>query len=146
MSDVSNQLKAFLIAIPCLLLMMVIATCSSDEMQAIPRPERAIDVEAERAQRNAARQKEADDALRTEAITGAQYYVKEKLKSPRSAKFPWSYDAYQITHLADDQYKITSYVDAQNKYGALIRHTFTVHFYRPAPERWQILDLQIKAR
>ena len=84
----SNQLKAFLIAIPGLLLMMVIATCSSDEMQAIHRPEQAIDIEAERAQRNAERQKKADDALRTEAITGAQYYVKEKLKSPRTMADP----------------------------------------------------------
>ena len=108
----SNQLKAFLIAIPCLLLMMVIATSSSDEMQAIHRPEKAIDVEAERAQRNAITEQADLKARRAmtpeqklrqeiEGITdlkcGPNYYGVEALQLTLTQKFPSSYGWFLMT-------------------------------------------------
>lgn len=63
-------------------------------------------------------------------ISNAQFFVKQALKAPATAKFPG-------VILSRDQYKIwkdhnlvtvKSYVDAQNSFGALIRSTYIVQF------------------
>lgn len=56
----------------------------------------------------------------------AKHEVESKLKSPSSAKFPSSKEA-QIRDLGD-MCIITSYVDAENSFGAKIRNKFTVTF------------------
>jgi hypothetical protein len=66
-------------------------------------------------------EKKPDD-LKTEAFVITQTFVEQKLKSPSTAKFP-SFD-FQSVHLGNGKYKVTSYVDAQNSYGAKIRTNY----------------------
>lgn len=55
--------------------------------------------------------------------TDAQDAVKEELKAPSTAKFPWDYESY-VTDNGDGTYTVTSYVDAENSFGAKIRSKF----------------------
>lgn len=50
--------------------------------------------------------------------------IKKVLKSPSTAKFPWL-DGWMVSR-ADDIYRVTGYVDAQNSFGAMIRSHFSV--------------------
>ena len=53
-------------------------------------------------------------------------FVKQRLKSPSTAKFPGVFDgrADHVTALGNQTYRIVSYVDAQNSFGAMIRTQF----------------------
>ena len=49
------------------------------------------------------------------------------LKAPSTAKFPYPSDSgVSINKLAENKYFISSYVDSENSFGAMIRNTFTV--------------------
>jgi hypothetical protein len=61
--------------------------------------------------------------LKITALTAAQECVKERLKSPSSADFPWGSDC--VTKISDNTYVINSYVDSQNSFGAMLRTNFT---------------------
>jgi len=54
----------------------------------------------------------------------AQEFVKQTLKSPSTAKFPAL--PYEIVDLGDSFYKVSSYVDSQNSFGATIRNEWSV--------------------
>jgi len=54
----------------------------------------------------------------------AQNYVESVLKSPSTADFP-TFD-YQASDLGNDKYKVVSYVDAQNSFGAEVRSNYSV--------------------
>lgn len=59
-----------------------------------------------------------------DAITIAEKVVKEKLKSPSSAKF----SGISETHvsLTDNTWSISGWVDASNSYGAIVRSSYVV--------------------
>ncbi len=61
---------------------------------------------------------------KTSAKYVAQQCVERELKSPKSAEFPYEKEAYSILHLNGDTFMVTSYVDAQNSYGALLRSNY----------------------
>ncbi|MFC0906235.1 hypothetical protein ACFHWD_16275 [Clostridium sp. MT-14] len=52
--------------------------------------------------------------------------VKNNLKSPSTAKFPFSYDEAEFKALGNNEFEISSYVDAENSFGGTIRNNFTV--------------------
>lgn len=59
-------------------------------------------------------------------VANVQEEVKKKLKSPKSADFPWGFDEYNISYQGETDdglysYTVTSYVDATNSFGAEIR-------------------------
>lgn len=58
-------------------------------------------------------------------LTAAKNEVKNILKSPSSAKFPWSFDEYTFSKNGDTV-TIKGYVDAENSFGAMLRQNFTV--------------------
>lgn len=61
------------------------------------------------------------------ALVAGQEFVKRNLQCPSTAKFPW--DAYSkvVTYdKATGIYTISSYVDAQNAFGATIRANYVV--------------------
>lgn len=64
---------------------------------------------------------DAEDDGNVAAIC-AQNYVEDNLKSPSSADFPWSLG--NKTALGDNKYLVSSYVDAQNSFGAEIRTNY----------------------
>lgn len=74
-----------------------------------------------------------DTSLRVKLMSYAEDAVKEKLKSPSSAKFPWSPDDYTFKdygssndHPGYIRYLVNGYVDAQNSFGAETRTKWAV--------------------
>jgi len=56
----------------------------------------------------------------------AEDFVERKLKSPSTAKFPKTMErSKHITDLGGGKFKINSWVDSQNSFGATIRTNFT---------------------
>lgn len=72
-------------------------------------------------------------------------YVKQRLKAPSGAEFPGVFDGMQdhITSLGDQKYRIVSYVDAQNSFGAKIRVGFVGEIQQTSEEQWQLLSLNL---
>lgn len=61
-----------------------------------------------------------------QAYRYAMGFVKEKLKSPSSAKFPDSQRKVDDTrYMGDNTYKIDSYVESMNSFGTMIRTDFS---------------------
>lgn len=72
-----------------------------------------------------------------EVMTFAQMLVEKHLKAPSTAKHPWGTSNYQITDLGDYRYRVSSYVDAQNSFGAMIRTNYTV-VIRQSGDSWKL--------
>ncbi len=88
-----------------------------------------------------AREKECSNTM--SPMFYAQEVVKQNLKSPATAEFPF-YDKSQIQHLGDCVYQVRSYVDYQNSFGAIIRSSFYVRIKRGKTENdWQIQNIEI---
>lgn len=68
-----------------------------------------------------------------ELHTEAQQFIKQGLKSPSTAEFPVL--PYEANDLGSGQYRIVSYVDSQNSFGAMIRSNWSV-LMRLEGERW----------
>lgn len=72
-----------------------------------------------------------------------QSFVENSLKSPQSAKFPLT--ASKAQYLGTNKYILSSYVDSQNSYGAMIRSNFDCIVYRNNENNnWELLQLNIK--
>ena len=61
-----------------------------------------------------------------EIMTFAQLLVEKRLKSPSTAEHPSGTSNYEITDLGDNRYRVSSYVDSQNSFSAMIRTRYTV--------------------
>lgn len=60
------------------------------------------------------------------AYNYAEDFVKQRLKSPSTAEFPGLFEkADHITELGNEEYRINSWVDSQNGFGAIIRSKFS---------------------
>ena len=60
------------------------------------------------------------------AFNYSEDYVKQRLKSPSTAKFPKSSEKRNyITKVSDDEYIIEAWVDSQNGFGAMIRSSYS---------------------
>jgi len=70
-----------------------------------------------------------------------QLFVEEKLKSPTSAEFPTA--GYRhVTELGDNRFKVESYVDSENSFGATVRTNFGGVIKR-VDEGWELESLTI---
>ena len=60
------------------------------------------------------------------AYTMVKELLPQYLKSPSTAEFPsmWDYKDH-VTDLGEHRYKVVSYVDSQNGFGAMIRTYFS---------------------
>jgi hypothetical protein len=70
----------------------------------------------------------------------SQNFVKANLKSPATAEFPLQPEFTQ--QLSNNKYRIGSYVDSQNSFGALIRTRFFCDLSIDGSGEWHIDDLQ----
>jgi len=101
-------------------------------------------------QRVAEQQAKQDQTIATQSIFWAQRAVKQKLKSPATAKFPGEIlhrDEYQVQKLPDDVWRVRSWVDAQNSFGALIRSRWTAELKLsgdPFTGNWQTVKVEIE--
>jgi len=81
------------------------------------------------------------------AFVMCERFVKEKLKSPATAEFaPYREQGVSANRGGrTGAYSVSSYVDAQNDFGAMVRTRFRcdVH-YDSVADRWYLDDLQIE--
>lgn len=94
-------------------------------------------------------EKKKEDDLKLNLRVVAQQIVEGKLKSPKSADFPWSAEEYKIeeaesTREGFKKYTVTSYVDAQNSFGAEIRSDFVVTFDFDGVDKFYEISCDIK--
>lgn len=75
------------------------------------------------------------------AILYANDVIRASLKAPRSARFPWQ-DKPKVVSVGECKFLVSSYVDAQNGFGAEIRSQFEVSL-EATPAGWRVNDLVI---
>lgn len=112
--------------------------------------------EAERAREEAeSARKEREERLKnaekdlpdeSEAFVMSQWWVKERLIAPSTADFPWSADRV-LRSLPGSTYVVTSYVDAQNAFGATIRTRYIATLKWVGGDwsmmsSWRLIDLE----
>lgn len=80
------------------------------------------------------------------AYGGAKSIVEKQLQSPGSAQFAKpSAPGVTIEKVGNCRYRVTSYVDSQNGFGALLRTDFTLTVEgQPQEGYWQGSDLQMR--
>lgn len=71
----------------------------------------------------------------TGAWTVCQKFVSQELKAPSTAKYPRQSQA-TITALTPLRYRVTSYVDAQNSFGAMLRQPFVCEAVYDGNDQW----------
>lgn len=81
---------------------------------------------------------------RSDACFMAQKFVRQNLKAPTTAEFPtWTEENCKATK-SGDTWKVRSFVNAQNSYGAMIRSDYGVEMrYNPGSDNWTLLDIAI---
>ena len=113
---------------------------------------KADETEAKAKEKAETEAKEETEKLNIKLISTAQTIVKNNLKSPSTAKFPWGEKEYQINKkdgLTEGftSYVIRSYVDSQNSFGAEIRSNFTVVLeIDSTQENYKTISCDIKSR
>lgn len=84
-----------------------------------------------------------DCGTKTEAFVMSQSFVKQQLRSPSTADFPYSNKA-SIVPGENCTYAVASYVDAQNGFGATVRSKwYTVVQYFATKDEWRLLSVGI---
>jgi hypothetical protein len=70
--------------------------------------------------------------------------IKPQLKSPGTAKFPGALDTdYVIRQLDDQVYVVSSWVDSQNSFGAMVRTKYLGSVQQVEKDKWEIIGLEI---
>lgn len=77
------------------------------------------------------------------AYTMCKSFVRDRLKAPRTAKFPWS-ASEATTDLGGGRYQVVSYVDAQNAFGAMLRTNYSCTVQWAGGDRWQLEKLAME--
>lgn len=80
------------------------------------------------------------------AFVMSQNFVKQRLKSPSTADFPYSgADGVHIAKIAECSYQVIAFVDSQNGFGATIRSRYSVNMTAtPDGKRWSAKELVIQ--
>lgn len=98
--------------------------------------------------RNAGEQSAAGPRVpsRSDACFISQKFVRERLKAPTTAKFPaWTEENCRVTR-AGELWRVRSFVDAQNSFGAMIRSDYGVEMtHNPQTDTWTLHDITILA-
>jgi hypothetical protein len=75
------------------------------------------------------------------AIAYCHQFVEQQLKSPSSADFP-SFPDHQVTEVGEMHWRVSSYVDAENSFGASIRTDWTCEIsYDEGAGEWTLESL-----
>jgi hypothetical protein len=98
-------------------------------------------------------QKYAEEIKRQKAIEGKEIdastycerHVRRRLKSPSTADFPWG-TSDRVQYSGDGRYRMRSYVDAENAFGATVRLDFDCIVKTEDGESWRLIDLQMQQR
>lgn len=82
------------------------------------------------------------------AFVMSQEFVKDRLVSPASAKFDYKpIKAYKLSDTDRIGYRVTAYVDSQNRFGATIRTEYECDmYYDPTDRGWSCVILRLDER
>lgn len=69
-----------------------------------------------------------------------QQFLEDRLRAPSTADYPWGYSEY-TTDLGGGKYRVRSYVDAQNGFGAQIRTNYDCTVQHAGGDRWTLESL-----
>jgi len=73
----------------------------------------------------------------------SQGFIKERLRSPATADFPFT--PVSVTYLGDCVHVVKSYVDSQNGFGAIVRSNTMVKIkYVKEKENWGAIEVVVK--
>lgn len=103
--------------------------------------------EAVKKQREAEKAEEIAGLCRDEntAFVMSQEFVRQTLKAPSTAEFPWITDpAVQVTIKSKCSFRVVGWVDAQNGFGAQVRSIYVVDLaLDPEANKWQLKDISL---
>lgn len=112
-----------------------------------PRVGKSIDASIEKAKAEAAAN---PDAWKTNnksmALVMTQEFVTKQLKAPSTAKFAsslWDGAMDHVTPEGEGVYRVKSWVDSQNGFGAMIRTNFFARVQETKPGDWKLLELTV---
>ena len=72
-------------------------------------------------------------------------FVKERLRSPSTAKFPGALErSDHVQYLGNQKYKIDSWVDSQNAFSATIRTQFNGEIMQVDKDNWRLITLDLQ--
>jgi hypothetical protein len=75
---------------------------------------------------------------KTRAFQMSRDFVKDRLRAPTTAEFPWATDdGVSVVDLGDCTFDVHAYVDAQNAFGAKIRNRYDVKLRYLGNEEWR---------
>lgn len=78
------------------------------------------------------------------ALSMAQEFVKDRLIAPGSAEWPGIFEGSDhVTALGNKRYRIESWVDSQNAFGALLRIQYTAIVVDAGGDRWKLESLDL---
>lgn len=78
-----------------------------------------------------------------DAYVMSQIFVEKQLKSPSTAKFP-TFEDSMVIPLGDNRFKISSYVDAQNSFGAMVRTPYTcIVKHTGEGDKWRLESIDL---
>jgi hypothetical protein len=80
------------------------------------------------------------------AYSICQQFVEERLKAPGSAKWPWIHTDQVTEHLGNGKYRIKSYVDSQNVFGAMVRTHFVCVVQHVDGAKWRLESLEFQGQ
>lgn len=82
-----------------------------------------------------------------DACVMSQVFIKRQLKSPSTADFPACNDSDTVVSREGGNWKVISYVDAQNAFGAMLRADYsTLMTYNASTDRWTLTDFALVNR
>jgi len=87
-----------------------------------------------------------DKTDRTMAYIMMEDYVKDRLASPRTAIFPGVFEGRRdhVRYIGNQQYRIASWVDSENYFGALIRMRFYGVVEQTDKDYWRLISLEFE--
>lgn len=86
--------------------------------------------------------KQSEQNLKSTAYFNAQECVKNLLKSPSTADFPYGSEQF-VTQIDEDTYLINSYVDSQNSFGAMLRTQYVCQVTLTSNESYTCDSVQL---
>jgi hypothetical protein len=77
--------------------------------------------------------------------TMSKEFVKANLKAPSSARFPFYPSEYVIEDLGSGRYRVASWVESENSFGAMLRSPYAVEMRYLGAGQWQLDAIVIQS-
>jgi hypothetical protein len=84
----------------------------------------------------------SDTADEIGAFVMCKEFVRDRLKAPRTAKFQ-SVTQADFDYKGGQTWRVSSWVDAENSFGAMIRTDFVCEIRYEGDDEWRLVDLEL---